>query len=129
MSAKPAPQKAKTNGKQNKISLPVRESPRSKRSEDKKAVSPATPNAFARMMGKYRRASVKVETPKKGAVVTPVRRGSKRKNQAAVAEPESKSARSSRGSTPASARGRTRKSRTYKEADSEDDDDLSDAEF
>ncbi|KAJ6787711.1 hypothetical protein PWT90_08479 [Aphanocladium album] len=129
MSAKRAPQKTKTNGKQNKISLPVRESPRSKRSEDKNAVPPSTPNAFTRMMGKSHQASVKAETPKQGAVATSVRSGSKRKSQVAVAAPEPKSARSSRGSTPASTRGRTRKSRTYKEADSEDDDNLSDAEF
>ncbi|TQV92726.1 hypothetical protein V2A60_009191 [Cordyceps javanica] len=128
MSAKPAPRKTKTNGKQNKISLPVRESPRSKRSEDTKTESPAVPNAFTRMMGKSTRqmpAKSKQET-----LVTPTKSGSKRKSQAAVAaDPEPKSARSSRGSTPASTRGRPRKAQTYRDADSEDDDDLSDAEF
>ncbi|KAF1738402.1 Lymphoid-specific helicase [Beauveria bassiana] len=53
--------------------------------------------------------------------------GFKRKGQTPT-EPEPKSARSSRGSTPASTRGRPRKSQAYKD-DSEDDDDLSDAEF
>lgn len=129
MAAKPASQAAKTNGKQNKITLPVRESPRSARSEDKKVTAPATPNAFAKMMGKSRKASAKIETPKPTATATPVRSGSKRKGQVAAAEPEPKSARSSRGSTPASARARTRKPRAYKEADSEDDDDLSDDQF
>lgn len=125
----PAPQK--TNGKQNKMTLPVRESPRAKRSEDRKAAAPATPNAFSMMMGKPgRRSSAKVDAVKDKPVATPVRSGSKRKSQvAAVAEPEPKSARSSRGSTPASTRGRQRRSHVYKDADSEDDDDLSDDEF
>lgn len=133
MSAKPAASK-KTNGKQNKVALPFRESPRTKRSDDRKVAAPATPSAFALMMGKAtRKAPAKSEaTPKKTqAIATPVRNGSKRKSQAAAVleEPEPKSARSSRGSTPASTRSRQRKSRTYREADSEDDDELSDDEF
>lgn len=120
--------KAKANGFE--IVLPVRASPASKRSKDKKVAPPATPNAFARMMS-TRRASAKAEAAEQEAEATPpAKRGPKRKSQAAaVAEPEPKSARSSRGSTPASTRGRSRKSQTYKEAESEDDDVLSDAEF
>ncbi|KAJ4159814.1 uncharacterized protein LMH87_007754 [Akanthomyces muscarius] len=127
-SAKPASQRRKANGIE--IVLPVRASPASKRLQDKKGAPLATPNAFARMMG-TRKASAKAEAPKKEAVATPsAKRGPKRKSQATVmAEPEPKSARSSRGSTPASTRGRSRKSQTYKDADSEDDDELSDAEF
>lgn len=122
------------NDKRKTITLPVRESPRSKKSKDLQPAAPATPNAFALMMGKgksTRNASAKIETPvKETAAATSVRSGSKRKSQvASVIEPEPKSARSSRGSTPASTRGRPRKSRAYEEADSENDDDLSDDEF
>ncbi|ATY62484.1 SNF2 family helicase ATPase [Cordyceps militaris] len=127
MSAKPTQQEPKSNGKQKKISLPVRESPRSKQSEANRTELPAAPNAFARMMGK---ATLQTSAKPKQENATPIKSGSKRKSQvAAVAEPESKSARSSRGSTPASTRGRPRKSHTYKEADSENEDELSDAEF
>lgn len=127
MSAKRASQKPKGNSIE--IVLPVRPSPKSKRLQNKKATPPATPNAFARMMG-TRPVSAKAEPLKQETVVTPTKRGPKRKSQAAmVAEPEPKSARSSRGSTPASTRGRPRTSRTYRDTDSEDDDELSDAEF
>ncbi|KAM3447755.1 hypothetical protein MY3296_008447 [Beauveria thailandica] len=123
MSAKLASRKLKADGKQNKISLPVRESPRGKQSQDRTTASPV--NAFTRMMGKSTRAtSVK---PKEEVTLPPAKSSIKRKVQAPI-EPEPKSARSSRGSTPASTRGRPRKSQTYKD-DSEDDDDLSDAEF
>ncbi|OAQ98322.1 hypothetical protein LLEC1_07207 [Akanthomyces lecanii] len=127
-SAKPALQRPKANGIE--VVLPVRASPASKQSEDKKAAPPATPNAFARIMG-TRKAAAKAETPKPETAATPPTKGGrKRKSQVAVvAEPEPKSARSSRGSTPASTRGRSRKPRTYREAESEDDDELSDAEF
>lgn len=110
------------------MSLPVRQSPRSKRVEDRTA-SPAR-NAFSMMMGKSsaRRSSAKAE-PAKGEESTPVKPGSKRKSAVQVSEPEPKSARSSRHSTPASTRGRQRKSRTYQEADSDEDDKLSDDEF
>ncbi|KAM3486722.1 hypothetical protein MY8738_000216 [Beauveria namnaoensis] len=123
MSARLASEKLKVDGKQKKISLPVRESPRGKQSQDKTTASPA--NAFTRMMGKSTRA--KSVQPKGEATPPPVKSGFKRKGQAPT-EPEPKSARSSRGSTPASTRGRPRKSQTYKD-DSEDDDNLSDAEF
>ncbi|OAA58670.1 SNF2 family helicase/ATPase PasG [Cordyceps fumosorosea ARSEF 2679] len=128
MSEKPAQKESKSNGKQDKMSLPLRGTPRNSRSESNKTESPARPNAFTRMMGKATRQTS--AQPKQETAATPTKSGAKRKNLATVvAEPEPKSARSSRGSTPASTRGRPRRSRTYKEADSEDDDELSDAEF
>ena len=114
--------------KKKELSLPVRQSPRSKRTEERPA-SPL-PSAFERMMGKSSncRSSARVEEVKKGDN-SPVKPSTKRKSAPATTEPEPKSARSSRQSTPASTRGRQRKGRTYTEADSDEDDKLSDDEF
>lgn len=109
-----------TPTKNRKIELPVRQSPRK--------ASPAT-NAFSMMMGKRGKAIPKKETPAELETPKATRNGTKRKSAPNSAEREAKSARSSRQSTPASTRGRTRKSRTYKEADSDEDDKLSDDEF
>ena len=108
-------------GKGSTMALPLRESPR-KKSAEKQASSSAT-NAFAMMMGK--RGSVKKQPV---AEETPRKPSPKRKEPPTSAASQAKSSRSSRQSTPASTRGRSRKSRTYKEADS-DEERLSDDEF
>lgn len=84
-------------------------------------------NAFALMMGKPRpgRASKAAAVAKlpvaEPAPPTPGKKEAKRKSPPAAESP-SKSAKSSRQSTPAGARGRPRRGRqTYKEADSDDD--------
>lgn len=80
---------------------------------------PATPkNAFEQMMGKK---------PSTGKTVSSL----KRKSKEELSSPATKSAKSSRQSTPASSiRGRNlRTKRTYKEADASDEDELSDDEF
>ncbi|TQS32678.1 hypothetical protein Golomagni_07001, partial [Golovinomyces magnicellulatus] len=116
----PSRSSSRTPAKSNKMELPVRQSPR----KSTNASSPA--NAFSMMMGMGKRNSTKPVSP----VETPVsKKGTKRKSTANVIEQEVKSARSSRQSTPASTRGRQRKGRTYKEADSDEDDQLSDDEF
>ncbi|KAK2594770.1 putative ATPase [Conoideocrella luteorostrata] len=100
------------------VSLPMRQSPRSKKAE-KKPVS-ATPNAFALMMGKRSNSQTKKEDAPK-SLATPAKQNIKRKSPPTSVTSESKSARSSRHSTPASTRGRSRKGKTYTEADSEDE--------
>ncbi|UNI16795.1 Putative ATPase [Purpureocillium takamizusanense] len=124
------PASTSRSAKGKKLSLPVRQSPRSKKTEDR-AVS-AAPNAFTLMMGKRGPGSGKksaaslptpVQTPAKQSVKT------KRKNPPTSIVSESKSAKSSRGSTPASTRGRTRKSKTYMDAVSDEEDALSDDAF
>jgi ATP-dependent DNA helicase len=80
----------------------------------------ATPkNAFEQMMQKKAPASAKSKT------------SLKRKSQEALSSPISKSSKSSRQSTPASSiRGRkTRKRKSYTEADASEEDELSDDEF
>ena len=95
---------------------------------------PAGKNAFALMMGKRPRgrppknaaakqAAAEVSTPVNGTLK------SKRKESSIEDSPISKSVRSSRQSTPASARGRPRRGRqVYKEADS-DEEMMDDDEF
>lgn len=122
--------KAKNQAKatpEHTTTLPVRESPRKKKAEEEPS-TPA-PNAFSLMMGKRGRGRPpKNPTPvKTEAVVTPEQNGKRKKAPTSV-KSEPKSARSSRQSTPASTRGRQRKSRTYKEADS-DEEKMSDDEF
>ncbi|KAL2256102.1 hypothetical protein VTK26DRAFT_2188 [Humicola hyalothermophila] len=91
---------------------------------------PPAKNAFALMMGKSRPGG---RPPKSGqAVAQPAqthqtKKDTKRKNPPLSELPAPKSAKSSRQSTPASTRTR-RGRRTYKEADS-DDDELDDDEF
>lgn len=98
------------------VSLPVRESPRKKETES----SPAS-NAFSLMMGNRGRG----RPLKNSANVTP---SGKRKSPPTSIASEAKSAKSSRQSTPVSLRGRPRKTRTYKDAGS-DEENLSDDEF
>ncbi|KAG6006685.1 hypothetical protein E4U21_006760 [Claviceps maximensis] len=110
------------------ISLPVRQSLRGKKTENKSA---AAPDAFAMMMGKRSASKAKTgdkdTTPTLGPV-TP-KSSSKRKSPPSLVNTEPpKSARSSRTSTPASTRGRARKGKTYAEADS-DEEGLSDDAF
>lgn len=106
------------------ITLPVRESPRSSRTSNVSAAP--TTNAFAMMMGKRApRTPLKETDP----INTPRNSSAKRKSPPQLIEPEAKSSRSSRQSTPASTRGRRRKSRTYAEADASEEDELSDDAF
>lgn len=109
----------KTNGKE--ISLPVRASPAKKAST--KEVDATPTNALSMMMGKRGRG----RPPKQpvSEVTTPVRNG-KRKQAPTSAKSETKSARSSRHSTPASTRNT--RGQKYKEADS-DEERMSDDEF
>jgi ATP-dependent DNA helicase len=127
--------KSKTNGKLNgkTMSLPVRESPRKSQSTKEVDATPPPPtNAFSMMMGKRGRGRPKKEqsTPVKEEeeIVTPQRNGSKRKQPPTSATSQSKSTRSSRHSTPASAARSSARGRTYKEADS-DEEKMSDDEF
>jgi ATP-dependent DNA helicase len=110
------------NGKT--ASLPVRQSPRGKKSEDKNKPIASIPNAFSLMMGK--RAS---SQPKKEDVQATTKPATKRKSPPTSLKSESKSARSSRTSTPASTRGRSQKGKTYAEANSDEEDALSDDAF
>lgn len=106
------------------MTLPVRESPRGRRVSNVTA-APVS-NAFAMMMGKRApRTPLKETDP----INTPRNSSTKRKSPPQLFEPEAKSSRSSRQSTPASTRGRRRKSRTYAEADSGEEDELSDDAF
>jgi len=104
-----------------------------------KAKESAAPvkNAFALMMGKPRprgrppkaAAVAKQQAVEEPVPVKPAKKETKRKAPPVQESPAPKSAKSSRQSTPASARGRPRKTRAgYKEADS-DDDMLDDYEF
>ncbi|KAF5668629.1 Lymphoid-specific helicase [Fusarium circinatum] len=105
------------------MTLPVRESPR------KKQVEPEEPaaNAFSFMMAKRGRGRPSKKPKLEEAPVTP-KSGGKRKGAPASLEPEPKSAKSTRQSTPVSTRGRPRKTRTYKDAGS-DEEKMSDDEF
>ncbi|KAK2693853.1 hypothetical protein QWA68_008400 [Fusarium oxysporum] len=105
------------------MTLPVRESPR------KKQVEPEEPaaNAFSVMMAKRGRGRPRKNPKPEEAPVTP-KSGGKRKGAPASLEPEPKSAKSTRQSTPVSTRGRPRKTRTYKDAGS-DEEKMSDDEF
>ncbi|KAH7002188.1 SNF2 family N-terminal domain-containing protein [Ilyonectria destructans] len=107
------------------MSLPIHESPHKKRVDDK-STSP-TPNAFAFMMGKRGRGRPR-KNPKPDSLAPVTTPGRKRKAPSTPVISEAKSARSSRQSTPASSRGRLHKSRTYKEAGS-DEERMSDDEF
>ncbi|WZH42875.1 SNF2 family N-terminal domain-containing protein [Fusarium acuminatum] len=106
------------------MSLPVRESPRKKQTEP----AESSGNAFSVMMAKRGRG----RPPKNAKLATPVatteKAGGKRKSHPTSLEPEPKSTKSSRQSTPVGLRGRPRKTRTYKDAGS-DEEKLSDDEF
>lgn len=124
-SGTPAPKARGTKG--TKISLPLRESPRGKKVEDRPA-SPA-PNAFSLMMGKRGSGRPSKTAPEQAPVETPTKQTTKRKSPPTSVVSETKSAKSSRASTPASTRGRTRKMRNYRDAVSDDEDALSDDAF
>ncbi|TWU77288.1 hypothetical protein ED733_004071 [Metarhizium rileyi] len=118
---------AKKNGNSTgtTVSLPVRQSPRGKKNENKQISS--IPNAFSLMMGKRPANQPMKEDTQKNAE-TPGKQAMKRKSPPTSVNSEPKSARSSRTSTPASTRGRSRKAKMYAEADS-DEDALSDDAF
>lgn len=139
----------KLNGKQ--LNLSIRSSPR-KKIDDQPSAKPATPNnAFAVMMGKGRgrgRPHEKVVAATTEAeVLTPPSDNRKRKNRSTtdLESPASKSAKSSRHSTPGSVlldtpytsrRGRSRKapgkytpSVKYTDSDASEDDRLDDKAF
>lgn len=107
-------------------SLPIRESPVKKRVEDKPA-PPVVNNAFAMMMPKRGRGRPRKNPAPDTASPTPSS-ASKRKSPPTSIKSEAKSAKSSRQSTPVSLRGRPRKTRTYKDAGS-DEEAMSDDEF
>ncbi|KAJ4120135.1 putative ATPase [Fusarium equiseti] len=106
------------------MSLPVRESSR------KKEVAPEepAPNAFSMMMTKRGRGRPPKNPKPAPATETPEKPGTKRKGHPVALEPEAKSAKSSRQSTPIGLRRRSRKTRTYKDAGS-DEEKMSDDEF
>ncbi|KAJ3520438.1 hypothetical protein NM208_g13707 [Fusarium decemcellulare] len=107
------------------MSLPVRESPK-KKQVDKPATSPA-PNAFSMMMAKRGRGRPR-KNPLPESTATPEKTTGKRKSPPTPTVSDAKSAKSSRQSTPVSLRGRPRKTRTYKDAGS-DEEKMSDDEF
>ncbi|KAF4999541.1 hypothetical protein FDECE_11492 [Fusarium decemcellulare] len=97
------------------MSLPVRESPK-KKQVDNPATSPA-PNAFSMMMAKRGRGRPR-KNPLPESVATPEKTTGKRKSPPTPTVSDAKSAKSSR----------PRKTRTYKDADS-DEEKMSDDEF
>ncbi|CAG7562739.1 unnamed protein product [Fusarium equiseti] len=110
------------------MSLPVRESSRKKEVAPEVAPVEPEPNAFSMMM-KQRGRGRPPKNPKPApATETPEKSGTKRKGHPVALEPEAKSTKSSRQSTPIGLRGRTRKTRTYKDAGS-DEEKMSDDEF
>ncbi|KAB5554929.1 snf2 family helicase ATPase [Coniochaeta sp. 2T2.1] len=141
ISPKPEP---KQNGKQ--LELSIRSSPRKKKDGQSPAPAPVKNDAFAMMMGKTRglgrpRKEVVAATTEKENVTPPKTTG-KRKNGlgADLESPASKSAKSSRHSTPGTARtstpagsvrrGRSRKTPLkYHDNDASDDDLLDDTTF
>ena len=126
-SSSSTPMPKSRGGKDAAMTLPLRESPRKKAAE--KQVPSTSVNAFAMMMGKRGVSQQKnAKNQPETAVQTPPKQGPKRKDPPTSAVSEPKSTKSSRQSTPASTRERSRKSRTYKEADS-DEENLSDDEF
>ncbi|KAG6041334.1 hypothetical protein E4U41_004864 [Claviceps citrina] len=116
---------------QGELSLPVRQSPRGKKTENNKSAA-AVSNAFAMMMGKRAVSKARKDDdtpPAPTPVAVTCRSSSKRKSPPAPICSEPKSARSSRTSTPASStRGRRRKGKSYAEAES-DEEGLSDDAF
>ncbi|KJR84328.1 snf2 family helicase ATPase [Sporothrix schenckii 1099-18] len=132
------------------ISVPIRSSPRAKKTvETPPAPAIKAKNAFAVLMGKSKTnvsaaaaavpvASIETAPPAATKRMTT----NKRKTLPTTEEPASKSAKSSRHSTPGSSftaasdvsardlsRTRTRRRRTYHEADASDEDKMSDDEF
>ncbi|KAL6866725.1 SNF2 family DNA-dependent ATPase [Trichoderma novae-zelandiae] len=104
------------------VSLPLRQSARGK----DRSASPAL-NAFSLMMGK-RGPGRPAKNAESNPQPSPTIQTPKRKSPPTAVAAESKSAKSSRQSTPLSARGRRQAGRSYKEADS-DEERMSDDEF
>ncbi|PHH86741.1 hypothetical protein CDD83_9810 [Cordyceps sp. RAO-2017] len=110
---------------QHKTSLPVRQSPTKKAAERGAAKAP---NAFAMMMGKRGPGRPSEKTATSRSPPTKATETSKRKSAPTAAVSDAKSAKSSRSSTPASTR-RVRKTRRYKDANTDEEDALSDDAF
>ncbi|KAI1063287.1 hypothetical protein LB507_005683 [Fusarium sp. FIESC RH6] len=110
------------------MSLPVRESSRKK--EAAPAVAPEEPeaNAFSMMMKKRGRGRPPKNPKPAPATETSEKPGTKRKKHPVALEPEAKSTKSTRESTPIGRGRRTRKTGTYKDAGS-DEEKMSDDEF
>lgn len=114
---------------QKKTTLPVRESPSKKLAE---RPTSRGPNAFTMMMGKRGpgRPPKKLATVEPPAPAGPTKsKPSKRKTAPTGSVSDAKSAKSSRASTPGSSRGRGRNTRSYKEANTDEEDALSDEAF
>ncbi|UZP40748.1 hypothetical protein NXS19_008564 [Fusarium pseudograminearum] len=112
------------------MSLPVRESSRKKevKSEEPEKSKEPAPNAFSVMMKKRGRGRPPKNPKPDASIQTPQKPGTKRKNHPVALEPEPKSTKSSRQATPVGLRRRSRKTRTYKDAGS-DEEKMSDDEF
>ncbi|RBR12762.1 uncharacterized protein FIESC28_08464 [Fusarium coffeatum] len=110
------------------MSLPVRESSRKKEVAPEVASEEPEPNAFSIMMKKRGRGRPPKNPKPAQATETPKKPGTKRKNHPVALEPEAKSTKSTRESTPIGRGRRTRKTRTYKDAGS-DEEKMSDDEF
>jgi len=128
--------KKTTEGVVERISIAIRSSPRSKTAKAAETAAPKV-NAFSVMMGKRGKGQPQTKpkvpaTAAPAAPVTPEDKKSKNKRKISPASdgPLSKSARSSRHSTPGSARG-ARKGRlaSYKDADASSEDEMSDDAF
>jgi ATP-dependent DNA helicase len=110
-------------------SLPIRERKKEMEPEESEKPEEPAPNAFSVMMNKKRGRGRPPKNPKPDTPTeTPEKLGTKRKNHPVALEPEPKSTKSSRQATPIGLRRRTRKTRTYKDAGS-DEEKLSDDEF
>jgi ATP-dependent DNA helicase len=135
-----APLKMSTPKKKETVSIPIRETPKKKRGRPKKIPEPEpelesepepepvrpSKNAFSMMMGKG--GNSKQAKQERMAVARATKNSKKRKSAPLPVPTPAKSAKSSRQSTPGSIRGRPKATRTYKEADS-DEERMSDDEF
>ena len=110
------------------MSLPVRGSSRKKEVAPEVAPEEPEANAFSIMMKKRGRGRPPKNPKPAQATETPEKPGTKRKNHPVALEPEAKSTKSTRESTPIGRGRRTRKTRTYKDAGS-DEEKMSDDEF
>ncbi|KAF6833847.1 snf2 family helicase atpase [Colletotrichum plurivorum] len=125
---KPEPKKKGSKGSQ-RHEIPIRSSPRKAKQEAN--VETKKPNAFSAMMNRARSSSSKQAASQETPTKSVSRSSPKRKEPPTAVTPQSKSAKSSRQSTPSvSSRGRaTRGRRRYIETEPDDEDKLSDDEF